>query len=113
MHWQMKLQVSPFNQIKSGKKRIEIRLFDEKRQQLKVGDFITFTNFDDVSEKITTEITNLVKFNTFKDLFFEYDPASCGVESRNEYKTMYKYYTEADEQKYGVLAMWIKNSELD
>ena len=40
----MKLNAYPFEMIKSGEKTIEIRLFDEKRQQIKAGDKIVFTN---------------------------------------------------------------------
>ena len=36
----MKLHASPFEKIKSGEKTIELRLFDEKRRQIKVGDTI-------------------------------------------------------------------------
>ena len=34
----------PFQQIKRGEKTIELRLYDEKRQKIKVGDDIIFTN---------------------------------------------------------------------
>ena len=40
----MKLNSTPFEMIKNGEKTIELRLFDEKRQQLKAGDKIVFTN---------------------------------------------------------------------
>ena len=40
---QMKLRSDPFERIKSGKKTIEIRLYDEKRRKIKEKDFIEFT----------------------------------------------------------------------
>ena len=40
----MKLYESPFEKIKSGRKTIELRLYDEKRQKVEEGDTITFTN---------------------------------------------------------------------
>ena len=39
---EMKLQPEYYNYILNGTKRIEIRLFDEKRQQIKIGDTIKF-----------------------------------------------------------------------
>lgn len=39
----MKLQQSPFERIKEGKKSVEFRLFDEKRKQIKIGDQIEFS----------------------------------------------------------------------
>ena len=40
----MNLAPSPFEMIKSGAKTIELRLYDEKRRAVKVGDTIEFTN---------------------------------------------------------------------
>ena len=39
----MKLNESPFERIKNGTKTIEFRLYDEKRQQIKVEDKIEFS----------------------------------------------------------------------
>ena len=49
---QMKLKRSPFEKIKDGSKTIELRLYDEKRQKVKIGDFIEFTCLDDATQKI-------------------------------------------------------------
>ena len=56
MKHEMKLQPNPFFQIKNGQKTIEVRLNDEKRQQLKVGDEIEFSLATNPDEKIKTEI---------------------------------------------------------
>lgn len=40
MVYQMRLRREPFEKIRSGEKTIELRLFDEKRQKLKVDDEI-------------------------------------------------------------------------
>lgn len=40
----MKLHSSPFNMIKCGEKTYELRLYDEKRQCIKIGDGIVFVN---------------------------------------------------------------------
>ena len=36
----MKLNENPFERIKNGTKTVEFRLYDEKRQQVKIGDKI-------------------------------------------------------------------------
>lgn len=36
----MKLQPSPFEKIKDGTKTIEMRLFDDKRRKIQIGDTI-------------------------------------------------------------------------
>ena len=43
----MNLTTEPFEQIASGRKTIELRLLDEKRQKLMIGDLIEFTNLSD------------------------------------------------------------------
>ena len=44
---QMKLKLSPFQKIKNGSKTIELRLYDEKRQKVQVGDFIAVISLSD------------------------------------------------------------------
>ena len=43
----MNLAPEPFEQIRSGTKTIELRLYDEKRQAVSAGDTIIFTNLAD------------------------------------------------------------------
>ena len=47
----MKLKEQYFNCIKDGSKKYEIRLNDEKRQLIKVGDFIEFQKEPELEEK--------------------------------------------------------------
>ena len=47
---EMNLQPKYFDFIKGGTKRIELRLYDEKRQSIQLGDIIEFAKSDD--EKI-------------------------------------------------------------
>ena len=42
----MKLVQHPFEMIRSGQKTIEIRLNDEKRQRIKLDDYIEFTQIE-------------------------------------------------------------------
>ena len=63
MHY-MKLHNDPFNLIKSGTKTIELRLNDLKRQKIKVGDLIEFTNRV-TDEKMVVRVVDLIKFVEF------------------------------------------------
>ena len=65
----MKLNESPFNRMKNGTKTIEIRLFDEKRQQIKVGDKIEFSKLPDLQEKLLVDVVELYREDTFENLF--------------------------------------------
>ena len=65
----MKLNESPFERIKNGTKNIEFRLFDEKRQQIKIGDQIEFSKLPDLQEKLLVTVTKLYREDTFENLF--------------------------------------------
>lgn len=65
MKYNMNLNNRPFKSIKEGTKTIELRLNDEKRSLLKVGDEIEFTNRD-TNEKLSVDIINLYKYPSFK-----------------------------------------------
>ena len=106
---QMKLQSSPFEKIKNGTKTIEIRLNDEKRQLLKVGDSIEFSLMTDPTQTIKIEVVGLEKFPTFKEMFAAYPVEEYGSENQDEWELMYKYYSPEEEAKYGVLAIRVKS----
>ena len=65
----MKLQSEPFHKIKNGRKTIELRLNDEKRQQVRVGDFIEFSQMDAPLQKLTVRVIALHHFNSFAELY--------------------------------------------
>ena len=52
----MKLNESPFENIKNGTKTVEFRLYDEKRQKVKVKDQIEFSKLPDLQEKLLVEV---------------------------------------------------------
>ena len=108
---EMKLRKEPFEQIRSGKKKIEIRLFDEKRQTLKIGDKLLFTLVDDETQYIQTTVVGLYPFKSFKDLFLSPLAAATGFDEFDpdgNAQKMYAYYPPEEEARYGVLAIEIR-----
>lgn len=108
MHY-MKLHNDPFNLIKSGTKTIELRLNDLKRQKIKVGDLIEFTNRI-TDEKMVVRVVDLIKFNSFSDLYKNFSKVSMGYgedEDANP-SDMELYYSLEEQEKYGVLAIKIE-----
>lgn len=105
----MKLWNSPYELIKNGSKTIEIRLNDEKRSLIKIGDIIEFTN-NETFEKMQVEVINLYKYNTFKELYENHDKISTGYleDEVANYNDMYLYYSKEEEKTFGVLAIEIK-----
>ena len=106
---QMKLKNDPFERIKSGKKIIEIRLYDEKRRKIKENDYIEFTNLEN-GEVIKVKVIKLHLFNTFKELFDNFDNSYFGHDKNEEisYERMYDYYTREEEKELGVVGIEIK-----
>lgn len=77
MKHNMNLNNRPFKSIKEGTKTIELRLNDEKRSLLKVGDEIEFTNRD-TNEKLSVDIINLHKYPSFKELYKHFNKIELG-----------------------------------
>lgn len=109
MRYEMKLNNEPFNRIKAGTKTIELRLNDEKRQLLKKKDLIEFTNRT-TSESILVEIENLLKYPNFEELYKHFDKISMGYNKEEiaDPSDMKKYYSEEEQNKYGVIGIKIK-----
>jgi len=106
---QMKLATAPYNNIASGKKVIESRLFDEKRQQISIGDVITFTENENPENNVTCTVRGLLRYQTFKDLFADHNPSLFGEESHDFLlKQIKQFYSDEDEQKYGVVGIRIQ-----
>ena len=102
----MKLNESPFKRIKNGTKTIEFRLFDEKRQQIKVGDKIEFSKLPDLQEKLLVDVVELYSEDTFENLFRKL--YTNEEEITRKTKAMYEIYSQEKEQQYGVLGIRIK-----
>lgn len=76
----MRLHEEPFELIKFGKKIIEIRLNDEKRQKVNIGDTITFSKLPDCE----------------------------GKSMKWMLEKTYEIYTKEQEEKYGALGIRIE-----
>ncbi len=110
---EMRLRTSPFLAVASGRKTIEMRLYDEKRQALRVGDTIRFT-LEGSSESVTAEVAALHVYPNFEELYAALIPtlgkaalgyADTEVASSDD---MLAYYSAEDIRRYGVVGIEIK-----
>ena len=69
----MNLHPQPFSMIANGNKTIELRLFDEKRQQIKIGDTIKFLKEPELNESFKAKVVDLLRYNSFEDMFKDFD----------------------------------------
>lgn len=105
----MKLQEQPFAMIASGQKTIELRLNDEKRQLVQVGDQIVFTRAD--GRQLTVQVIQLHWFASFAQLYKVLPLEKCGYLPEElataDPKDMEAYYCAQQQEKYGVLGIEI------
>lgn len=98
--------------IKSGKKTIELRLFDEKRSAIEIGETIIFTNVDNSQDIFSVIVIGVSRFANFRDLLTQLDPIKCGwdevIDIEDMVKQMRVYYSEDEENKYGVVGLHLK-----
>lgn len=106
----MKLFTFPFEMIKSGQKTIELRLYDEKRQLINVGDTIIFTSTQ-TGEKLTAKVIKLHIFDSFKELYSALPLLKCGYTEKDidtaHPSDMDAYYSIEEQNKYGVIGIEI------
>jgi len=109
MQHKMKLSTEPFEKISSGAKVIESRLYDEKRQQITLGDEIEFSENNNPKSKVGTRVIGLLRYQSFESLFADHEPSLFGEESRKFLLNQIKqFYSTEDEQKYGVVGIRIE-----
>ena len=106
----MQLQPSPFEMIRNGTKTIELRLFDEKRKQIRIGDTILFTNTAS-KEILRVKVLELYVFDSFETLYSRLPLLECGY-TKEDVDTaspddMNAYYPKEMQQQYGVVGIRI------
>ena len=109
----MSLREAPFLAVASGKKTIEMRLFDTKRQMIQTGDSIRFTLVGG-ERSVTAEVVGLHYFPSFKELYAALLPVVGAVGlGYAEGDTplpddMLDYYSEDAIQRFGVVGIEIR-----
>lgn len=112
MTHEMKLNKTPFELIVNGQKIIEVRLFDEKRQKIQLGDKIRFTKLPELQESIMVQVNGLLIYPDFRSLFLDFPGELFGGRgwSVDELvNNMHEYYSVEGESKYGVIGIKLGN----
>lgn len=115
MKYIMKLNPKYFEYMKSGTKEIEIRLNDDKRKNLKVGDEIIFQKEPELKEELYTTVEKLFVEKSFEDVIMnlEIQQYADQKETRESFlKDLYKFYTKEQENKYGVIAIKVRKVQI-
>ena len=107
----LKLQPKYFDYINNGTKRIELRLYDEKRQKINVGDTIIFRREPELEITMKVKVIGLLRYNTFEDLFNDFDIevlADASMTKQELLNVLEEFYTLEKQKQYGVLGIRIE-----
>ena len=100
---EMRLAPDIFEEIKSGNKTIEYRLYDEKRRKISLGDKIEFKKRPDFKEIILAEVTQIYLDKTFKNLFRKFYSDENKIKENASF--MNRFYSQEKINEYGVIAI--------
>lgn len=107
----MNLTPAPMQEIRTGNKTIELRLNDEKRKQISVGDTIKFINTEDSNDTLRVKVVDLFLFSSFAELYDNLPLLKCGYNEDNintaSPEDMEMYYSREKQNKYGVVGIEI------
>lgn len=105
----MGLQDKYFDFIKHGTKRLELRLFDEKRQKIHLGDLIRFKNSK--GEILRCRVEALHIYPDFASLFADFPKeilADATISKNEMLEIMSKFYPEKRQHETGVVGIQIE-----
>ena len=109
---EMTLFPKPYTSIASGQKTIELRLYDEKRQSIQIGDQIRFTNTLDASQTTLCEVVQLHVFKNFAELYESLPLLKCGYTPEDVVNAhlddILTYYSKEKQAQYGVVGIELK-----
>jgi ASC-1-like (ASCH) protein len=100
-----------FEVVKSETKTVEVRVNDEKRRKLQVGDKITFLKRPDDIERIDAVIERLSYYDNFETLVDNYTIEEIYLKGyTKEYflDLLKRFYSDEEVNKYGVVAITFK-----
>lgn len=125
----MHLSDDMFEKVKAGTKTVEIRLFDDKRKLVDIGDYIEFRKASGENERVKRRVVDLDIWESFEELFekeeyvgnskwvdkLRFTPEQIGSPANSTAaemaEAMYKYYDKAQVEKYGVMAFILQKPE--
>ncbi len=105
---EMKLREPYFSLIKNRRKIYEIRLNDEKRRLLSVGDKLVFVRDPEGDAEISCEVAELLHFKSFEECFaaLPLDKVGfAGMTCDSAVTQMREFYSNDDELRWGVVAI--------
>lgn len=109
MQYKMDLSEFSFNRIKAGRK-VDMRLFDKKRQSLKIGDVIEYENLNNPHEHLLCQVLGTAVFDNFGNMVDCLTPQLLGYDNKEEViLRLNRAYSLEQQKDFNVMAIFIQN----
>ena len=114
MQYKMPIYSIPFRLIKEGKRKVDMRLLDEKRQKLKLNDIIEFID-SRTNESLFCKVKGLLVFNSFDELIDTIPLEMLGTyKDKDEIKLrIRRLYAHQNVENYQVVGIFIELLDID
>lgn len=103
---------APYALIAGGEKTVEVRLYDERRKEIQVGDTLAFRKTGEKKSALRARVTALYSYASFTELFSAPDmlqrTGNSGKTPEEAAEGMREYYTKEQEERDGVLGIEIE-----
>jgi ASC-1-like (ASCH) protein len=105
----LKVKQKYYEMLKSTKKTIELRLYDEKRRQIKLGDVIEFRCVEDEDDKFLAEVVKLHFAEDFAHLCQKIECQKAGFTSDEALiNALEEFYAKERQKEFGVVGIEIR-----
>jgi ASC-1-like (ASCH) protein len=107
----MHLNEAPFRLMQSGMKTVEVRLHDEKRRRLQVGDIIEFECVDCPTQRLRVVVKRLRSYGSFRDFYRDVPPDHLGEPGTTVDEMVarpLRIYSEEEERRFGAFAITVE-----
>ena len=110
----MRLEPRAFDLLKCRSKTIDLRVMDEKRSKIKVGDVVYFIKDCHHAQLLKAKVTEIERFSSFDEAFSALDATAIGYRGYmllDFLEAMYAIYSETKEYELGVVAFHLELTE--
>ena len=106
----MKLNDVPFKRVEGRAKTVELRLFDEKRRMISIGDTVVFSHAEHPERTLQTRVTSLHRYGSFGELYaaLPHDKLGYLEEESASPSDMDAYYSAEEQKLLGVIGIEIE-----
>ncbi len=108
MQHEMKIKAVYFDKIKSGEKTYEVRLNDEKRRMIQVGDVVVLKREPELQAELSLRVRELLYFSSFEQLVDKIPLEKLGFTGMTKQTIVdvyHQFYTTEQEKMYGVVVI--------